>query len=86
MYPEQDDEDPDESGEDQAAASYGQEDREETKQIVTTEEPTQLEQNGALNFRPKLKEYLIDTSEEGLDETLLYVRQARRLAYLAKNP
>ena len=35
---------------------------------------------GALPFKPKLKEYMIDTAEEDLDSTLLYVKHARRLA------
>lgn len=35
---------------------------------------------GALPFKPKLKEYIIDTVEEAFEDTLLYVRHARRLA------
>ena len=35
---------------------------------------------GALAFKPKLKEYLIATGDEGAKDTLFYVRHARRLA------
>ena len=35
---------------------------------------------GALGFKPKLEEYLIESSEEAMADTLFYVRHARRLA------
>lgn len=41
---------------------------------------------GALPFKPKLTEFLIDTAEEKLSDTLLYIRQARRLATQEGSP
>ena len=35
---------------------------------------------GQLPFKPKLKEYLIESGEEAHADTLMYVHQARRLA------
>ena len=50
--------------------------------IITTGDGPSIQQQmyGALPFRPKLAEYLIDSSEEGMNDTLFYVKHARRLA------
>ena len=39
---------------------------------------------GALSFKPRLEEYLIESCEEALSDTQMYVRQARRLAQKIK--
>ena len=48
-------------------------------QIDTTKSGANTQKFGALSFKPKLKEYLIDTCEEKQEDTLFYVRQLRRI-------
>ena len=45
-----------------------------------TNAPATQQMYGALPFKPSLAEYLIDSSEEGMKDTLFYVKHARRLA------
>ena len=45
-----------------------------------TEQQQAANMYGALSFKPKLKEYLINTGEEAEADTLFYLRHARRLA------
>ena len=53
--------------------------------ITTGNAPVIQQMHGALPFKPSLSEYLIDSSEEGINDTLFYVKHARRLATAEHN-
>ena len=70
-------------GADHGATRGEYEEEEEKKEVIMTTgnaPATQQQMYGALPFKPKLAEYLIDSSEEGMNDTLFYVKHARRLA------
>ena len=63
-------------------ATRGEVEEEETKEVIITtgKAPATQQMYGALPFKPSLEEYMIDSSEEGMNDTLFYVKHARRLA------
>ena len=53
--------------------------------MINTSAAASSNKYGALDFKPVLKEYLLDTVEESEKDTLFYVRHSRRIAHLANN-
>lgn len=72
-----------ESGAGQEDETSDDDEMEDTSNIqatTTTITTAKTAMYGALPFKPRLDEYLIDSCEEKLSDTLFYVRHARRLA------